>query len=100
MRVIEDVLIKPVVTEKSNAVQEKSNRFTFVVDKNANKLTIKKAIETMYGVSVDKVWTHLIPAKAKTRFTKAGVASGRKPAYKKAIVSLVEGDTIDFYNNI
>ncbi len=100
MRVIEDVLIKPVVTEKSNATQEKSNRFTFIVDKNANKLVIKEAVEAMYGVSVDKVWTQIIPAKAKTRFTKSGIASGRKPAYKKAIVSLVEGDTIDFYSNI
>lgn len=100
MRVIEDVLIKPLVTEKSNATQEKSGRYTFVVDKNANKLVIKKAIEAMYGVSVEKVWTHVIPAKAKTRFTKSGVASGRKPAFKKAIVSLVEGDTIDFYDTI
>lgn len=100
MKVLEDVLIKPVVTEKSNATQEKSNRFTFIVDRNANKLVIKQAVEAMYGVSVDKVWTHVIPAKAKTRFTKSGIASGRKPAYKKAIVSLVEGDTIDFYSNI
>ena len=100
MRVLEDILVKPLVTEKSTATQEKSNRFSFVVMKGANKLEIKKAIETMYGVSVDKVWTHVIPAKAKTRFTKSGVASGRKPAFKKAIVSLVEGDTIDFYENI
>ncbi|MCB0510626.1 MAG: 50S ribosomal protein L23 [Chitinophagales bacterium] len=100
MRVLEDILVKPLVTEKSTATQEKSNRFSFVVMKGANKLEIKKAIETMYGVSVDKVWTHVIPAKAKTRFTKSGVASGRKPAFKKAIVSLVEGDTIDFYSNI
>jgi large subunit ribosomal protein L23 len=100
MRVIEDVLIKPVVTEKSNTLQEKSNKFTFVVARNANKLVIKKAIETMYGISVDRIWTSIIPAKAKSRFTKSGVASGRKPAFKKAIVSLVEGDTIDFYNNI
>lgn len=100
MRIIEDVLIKPVVTEKSNATQEKQNRFTFIVARDANKIVIKEAIETMYGVSVDKVWTNVVPAKAKTRFTKSGVASGRKPAYKKAIVSLVEGDTIDFYSNI
>ena len=100
MRIVEDILIKPVVTEKSNATQEKMNRFTFVVDKDANKLQIKEAIEKMYGVSVDKVRTHLIPAKAKVRYTKSGVASGRKPSYKKAIVSLVEGDTIDFYENI
>lgn len=100
MRIIEDILIKPVVTEKSNATQEKQNRFTFIVARDANKIVIKEAIETMYGVSVNKVWTNVVPAKAKTRFTKSGVASGRKPAYKKAIVSLVEGDTIDFYSNI
>lgn len=100
MRIIEDILIKPVVTEKSNATQEKQNRFTFIVARDANKIVIKEAVETMYGVSVSKVWTNVVPAKAKTRFTKSGVASGRKPAYKKAIVSLVEGDTIDFYSNI
>ena len=100
MRIIEDILIKPVVTEKSNATQEKLNRFTFIVARDANKLVIKEAVEAMYGVSVDKVRTNVVPAKAKTRFTKSGVASGRKPAYKKAIVSLVEGDTIDFYSNI
>jgi large subunit ribosomal protein L23 len=100
MRVLEDILIKPLVTEKSTATQEKSNRFSFVVMKGANKLEIKKAVEAMYGVSVDKVWTHVIPAKAKSRFTKSGVASGRKPSFKKAIVSLVEGETIDFYSNI
>lgn len=54
MRVIEDVLIKPVVTEKSNATQEKSNRFTFIVDKNANKLVIKEAVEAMYGVKIGR----------------------------------------------
>jgi len=100
MRIIEDILIKPVVTEKSNETQEKLNRFTFIVARDANKLVIKEAVEAMYGVSVDKVRTSVVPAKAKTRFTKSGVASGRKPAYKKAIVSLVEGDTIDFYSNI
>lgn len=100
MRIIEEVLIKPVVTEKSNATQEKQNRFTFVVVRDANKIVIKEAVETMYGVSVEKVWTNVVPAKAKSRFTKSGIASGRQPAYKKAIVSLVEGDTIDFYSNI
>ena len=100
MDIIEDILIKPVITEKSNQLTEKENKFVFVVDKNANKLSIKKAIESMYSVSVDNVRTMIMPAKAKVRFTKAGVANGRKKAYKKAIVSLVEGDTIDFYSNI
>lgn len=100
MNIIEEILIRPVVTEKSNALTEKYNRFVFVVDKNANKLTIKKAIESMYSVSVDKVWTMIMPATAKVRQTKSGIANGRKKAYKKAIVSLVEGDTIDFYSNM
>ncbi len=100
MDIIEEVLIKPVVTEKSTALTEKQNRFVFVVAKSANKLSIKRAIESMYNVSVDKVWTMIMPAKAKSRHTKSGVANGRKKAYKKAIVSLVDGDTIDFYANI
>jgi len=100
MDIIEEILIRPVITEKSNDLSEKQNRFVFVVAKSANKLSIKRAIESMYNVSVDKVWTMIMPAKAKTRYTKSGVANGRKKAYKKAIVSLVEGDTIDFYSNI
>lgn len=100
MKITEEILIKPVVTEKSNELQEESGKYTFIVDKNANKLMIKDAIESMYGVSVEKVRTHIIPAKSKVRFTKSGVSSGRKPAFKKAIVSLVDGDTIDFYENL
>lgn len=100
MDIVEEILIRPVVTEKSNSLSEKQNRFTFVVAKNANKLSIKKAIESMYSVSVDKVWTMIMPATAKVRQTKSGIANGRKSAYKKAIVSLVDGDTIDFYSNL
>lgn len=100
MDIIEEILIKPVVTEKSNELSEKFNKFVFIVDINANKLSIKKAIESMYSVSVDKVRTMIMPAKAKVRHTKSGIANGRKKAYKKAIVSLVDGDTIDFYSNI
>lgn len=100
MNIVEEILIRPVVTEKSNALSEKHNKFVFIVEKNANKLSIKKAIESMYSVSVDKVWTMIMPAKAKIRQTKSGIANGRKIAYKKAIVSLVEGDTIDFYSNL
>ncbi len=100
MKMIEDILVKPLITEKSTAVQEKHERYTFVVARNANKIEIKKAIEAMYDVGVEKVWTYVMPAKTKIRMTRAGIASGRKSAYKKAIVSLVEGDTIDFYSNI
>jgi large subunit ribosomal protein L23 len=95
-----DVLVRPVLTEKANGLSEKKGRYTFAVDRKANKLEISKAIEEFYGVSVASVNTIVVPAKAKSRFTKAGVISGRKPAYKKAIVTLVDGETIDIFENI
>ena len=95
-----DVLIKPILTEKANAQQDKLRRYAFKVAKKANKLEIKKAIESLYGVSVTKVNTSVTPAKNKSRFTKAGVISGRKPSYKKAYVTVAEGENIDLYSNI
>jgi len=95
-----EVLIKPIVTEKANAQQEKLKRFAFKVNRRANKLEIKKAVEEFYGVSVVDVNTLVVPGKNKTRFTKAGFLKGVKPAYKKALVTLAEGDTIDLYANI
>jgi len=95
-----DVLIKPILTEKANAQQEKLRRFAFRVDRKANKLEIKKAVEEFYGVQVVDVNTVVVPAKNKTRFTKAGFIKGRKPAYKKAMVTVAEGETIDLYANI
>ncbi|MGB1247331.1 MAG: 50S ribosomal protein L23 [Chitinophagales bacterium] len=100
MKVIEEILIKPMVTEKSTKMGEDLNRFVFKVDKRANKLQIKEAIESMYGVAVADVRTMIMPAKAKIRQTKSGLSKGRKISFKKAIVSLVEGDTIDFYGNV
>lgn len=91
------VLIRPIVTEKVNQQMEKNNRYSFVVDKRANKLEIKEAVEQFYNVRVDEVNTMIIPAKAKSRFTKAGFVTGRKPAYKKAVVSLSEGEDIDLF---
>jgi large subunit ribosomal protein L23 len=93
-----DVLIRPVITEKVNSQIEKSGRYTFVVGKAANKLEIKKAVEEFYGVKVAEVNTSVVPAKSKTRFTKAGLLSGRKPSFKKAIVTLAEGDSIDLFS--
>src|SRR6201996_5769546 len=93
-----DVLIRPVITEKVNAQMERSGRYTFVVGKAANKLEIKKAVEEFYGVKVTDVNTVVVPAKAKTRYTKAGFLSGRKPSYKKAIVTLSEGESIDLFS--
>ncbi|MBN8878224.1 MAG: 50S ribosomal protein L23 [Chitinophagaceae bacterium] len=97
---LSEVLIKPILTEKANSQQEKLHRYAFKVAKKANKLEIKKAIESFYGVTVVGVNTSVVPGKNKSRFTKAGVISGRKPAYKKAYVTVAEGENIDLYSNI
>ncbi len=76
---------------------EKQNRYTFVVDKRSNKLEIKEAVEEFYNVKVVDVNTIVVPAKSKSRFTKAGFIAGRKPSYKKAVVTLAEGDNIDLF---
>ncbi|WP_430814524.1 50S ribosomal protein L23 [Carboxylicivirga sp. RSCT41] len=94
------VIIKPIVTEKMTELGEKLNRFAFVVDKNANKLQIKDAVEELYNVSVESVNTMVYAGKSKSRYTKSGVIVGRTNSFKKAIVTLAEGDTIDFYSNI
>ena len=95
-----NILIKPVITEKMTDESEKFNRFGFIVDRRANKLEIKDAVEKMYGVSVEKVRTMVYPGKAKSRNTKGGIISGRTNSYKKAIVDVAEGESIDFYGNI
>jgi large subunit ribosomal protein L23 len=95
-----DVLIKPILTEKANSQQDKLRRYAFKVAKKANKLEIKKAIEEFYGVTVVDVNTVTTPGKNKTRFTKAGFISGQKSGYKKAMITVAEGETIDLYSNI
>jgi large subunit ribosomal protein L23 len=95
-----NILVKPIVTEKMTAQSERYNRYGFVVDKRATKDQIKRAVEGLYSVSVDTVNTMIYGGKRKSRYTKSGVISGKTNAYKKAIVTLVEGDTIDFYSNI
>lgn len=97
---LSEVLIKPILTEKANAQQDKLRRYAFRVAKKANKLEIKKAIESFYGVSVTAVNTTVVPAKDRSRFTKTGVTKGRKPGYKKAYVTVAEGENIDMYSNI
>lgn len=94
------VIVKPIVTEKMTQLGEKLNRFAFVVSKDANKLAVKKAVEDLYEVTVLTVNTMNYSGKSKVRFTKSGVQSGKTSAYKKAIVTLKDGDTIDFYSNI
>ncbi|MEI7471779.1 MAG: 50S ribosomal protein L23 [Chitinophagaceae bacterium] len=92
-----DVLIKPILSEKANKQTEKENRYSFIVDKKANKLEIKKAIESFYGVQVENVNTIVVPSKQKAKYTKAGFIVGRKPSKKKAIVTVAAGETIDLY---
>jgi large subunit ribosomal protein L23 len=93
------ILKKPLVTEKVSALNEKGT-YGFVVDASANKVEIKKAVEKQYGVNVQRVNTMNIMGKKKVRYTQAGVLAGRKPNYKKAIVTLASGEVIDFYSNV
>lgn len=95
-----DILVKPLVTEKMTGQTDRFNRYGFVVDRRATKPQIKKAVEDMYSVKVDCVNTTIHGGKVKSRFTKSGVISGRTGTYKKAYVTLVQGDSIDFYSNI
>ncbi len=94
------VIIKPIVTEKQTIQSEKLNRYGFVVAKEANKLQIKKAVEELYSVTVESVNTLRTPGKNKSRFTKAGVVEGRVSSSKKAMVTLAQGEKIDYYSNI
>ncbi|MGB5988202.1 MAG: 50S ribosomal protein L23 [Marinifilaceae bacterium] len=95
-----EIVLKPIVTEKMTALSEKFNRFGFVVSKEANKIEIKKAIELMYDVAVIDVNTMNYAGKSKSRYTKAGMINGKTASYKKAIVTLKDGDSIDFFSNI
>lgn len=97
---LSEVLVKPIVTEKSNKLTDQRRTYAFRVDRKANKLEIKKAIENFYGVSVIDVNTTVVPSKAKSKFTKTGFISGRKPGFKKAYVTVAEGENIDLYANI
>jgi len=95
-----DILVKPIVTEKLTAQGEKLNCYGFKVDKRANKLQIRKAVESKYGVTVESVNTVIVGGKSKSRYTKAGFIQGRTNSYKKAIVTVAKDDKIDFYSNI
>lgn len=94
------IIKKPVITEKMTAISEKLNKYAFIVDKRANKLQIKNEIEKLYEVKVAAVNTMNYAGKSKSRYTKAGVITGKADAFKKAIVTLKEGETIDFFSNI
>ncbi|MFX3625895.1 MAG: 50S ribosomal protein L23 [bacterium] len=94
------ILKKPLITEKSQLATDKHQKYGFVVEKKATKTEIKAEIEKLYGVSVQTVNTMVYAGKAKSKYTKRGVFSGRTPAYKKAFVTLQEGESIDFFENV
>ena len=94
------IIIKPIVTEKLTVQGEKLNRYGFIVDREANKLQIKAAVEQLYNVTVADVNTVNYHGKRKSRYTKAGMLTGRANHYKKAIVTVAGEDKIDFYANI
>ena len=95
-----NILLKPIVTEKMTSLGEKFNRYGFVVEKTANKLQIKQAVEELYEVTVLDVNTMVYGGKSKTRHTRSGVTSGKTNSYKKAVVTVADGEAIDFYSNI
>jgi len=95
-----EIIVKPMVTERLTEEAERFNRYGFIVDKNANKIQIRESIEKMYSVSVTSVRTMNYMGKKNTRFTTAGMVKGKKPSYKKAIVTVAAGDSIDFYAGI
>lgn len=94
---MENILIRPIITEKMTKDGDKFNRYGFLVSRSSNKVEIKKAVEKMYGVTVESVRTMTNPGKMKSRFTKAGFISGKSSPKKKAIVTLAKNDKIDFY---
>ena len=95
-----DIEIRPLITEKANSVSEKLNCYTFAVSPDANKFQIKDIVEKLYNVRVTSVNTANYAGKRKQRWTKSGLLRGKKPAFKKAYVTVAEGQTIDYYNNI
>lgn len=92
------ILIKPLVTEKAELLSEDQQQYTFIVNKAANKVEIGQAVAERYGVQVISVNTAIMPSKTKNRTTKSGLIRGRVPAYKKAIITLADGEELDLYN--
>jgi len=94
------IIKKPIITEKATMASEKQNRFTFVVDKGANKIEIKKAVENMYGVQITKVRTMTYGGgKSSVKYTNKGIVEQPNNPWKKAIVTVAEGETIDLFTN-
>jgi large subunit ribosomal protein L23 len=95
-----EIIIKPLLSEKSEMLTEKRNQFSFVVARKANKITIGKEIERIYGVQVEAVNTMVMPGKIKMKNTRGGMVKGRQSSFKKAIVTVAEGETIDLYGEV
>lgn len=95
-----DIKIQPIVTEQATKLTERLNRYTFRVSLDANKYQIKDLVEKLYGVKVINVNTLVVRAKNKSRYTKSGLLRGKKQGYKKAFITVAEGQNIDFYSNI
>jgi large subunit ribosomal protein L23 len=97
---MKQILIRPLVTEKMSAITDKQGKYGFIVNRDANKIEIKQAVEKSYGVTVLKVNTINVDGKRKFRYTAKGIIEGRSPSFKKAIIKLQAGETIDFYANV
>lgn len=95
-----DILIKPIISEKAELLSEGLNQYSFVVNRKANKLEVRKAVEELYSVNVASVNTMIMPAKAKNRNTRSGLIKGRVSSFKKAIITLADGEEIDFFGDI
>lgn len=94
------IIVKPIISEKAEILSSKLNKYAFVVSKDANKLEIKKAVEDAFGVTVENVNTIVLPAKSKVRNTKSGIVRGSVSGYKKALVTLADGEEIDFFGEV
>ena len=95
-----EILIKPIISEKAELLSEGLNQYSFVVNRKANKLEVRKAVEELYSVNVASVNTMIMPAKAKNRNTRSGLIKGRVSSFKKAIITLADGEEIDFFGDI
>jgi len=95
-----NVLIKPIITEKAENLSENLGQYSFVVDSKANKIEIRNAVEELYNVSVASVNTAIMPGKSKVRNTRSGLQRGRVSSFKKAVVTLADGEEIDFFGDI
>ena len=94
---MKQILIRPMITEKAEKLSTKRNQYTFIVSRDVNKIEVSKAVEKMYNVSVESVNTLMMPGKAKSRNSRNAVIKGRKPSYKKAMVTLKAGDEINIF---